>query len=170
MAGGPREELITNLEAQIGAAQAAAGALDDAFADYIGVNRTDARCLEVLSRDGPLAAGDLARSVRLTTGAVTAVLDRLEAVGYVRRKRDTDDRRKVLVEVTPRFRRLAADAYETAGAALEQIVAPFGDRELERLAEFHERRREADAERLERLRQKVERRARRASAARGRRA
>ncbi len=65
------------------------------------VNRTDHRILEILNRKGAMTAGDLATAGHLTTGAVTAVLDRLEHVGYVRRVRDTEDRRRILVEQTP---------------------------------------------------------------------
>jgi DNA-binding MarR family transcriptional regulator len=38
----------------------------------------------------------------LTTGAVAALVDRLERSGYVRRLRDADDRRRVLIEPTRR--------------------------------------------------------------------
>ncbi len=69
--------------------------------ERMAVNRTDHRVLEILNRKGAMTAGDLATAGHLTTGAVTAVLDRLESVGYVRRVRDTEDRRRVLVEQTP---------------------------------------------------------------------
>jgi DNA-binding MarR family transcriptional regulator len=156
-----RDELIANLARQIDAAEAASDAVDDAFADYLGVNRTDARCLELLARAGPMTAGELARLVRLTTGAVTAVLDRLEAVGYARRRRDAGDRRKILVDVTPRLRKRAADVYERERHATQDLVRSFTDDELERLIEFHERSRDANLERLQRLREKLERRPRR---------
>jgi DNA-binding MarR family transcriptional regulator len=68
--------------------------------ERMGVNRTDHRVLEILNRKGAMTAGDLAAAGHLTTGAITTVLDRLEKVGYVRRVRDTADRRRVLVEQT----------------------------------------------------------------------
>ncbi len=69
--------------------------------ERMGVNRTDHRVLEILNRKGAMTSGDLAAAGHLTTGAVTTVVDRLEKVGYVRRVRDTEDRRRVLVEQTP---------------------------------------------------------------------
>jgi len=70
-------------------------------AERMGINRTDHRVMEILNRQGPMTAGDLAEASHLTTGAITAVLDRLERVGFARRVRDTEDRRRVLVEQTP---------------------------------------------------------------------
>ena len=64
--------------------------------DVLGLNRTDMRMLDFLGRTGdptsfegaPITAGDLARASGLTTGAVTAVVDRLEKGGWVRRRAD----------------------------------------------------------------------------------
>ena len=50
---------------------------------------------------------ELAAEAGLTTGAVTAVIDRLERAGYARRVRDDEDRRRVKVEVTPKLEQLA---------------------------------------------------------------
>ncbi len=50
---------------------------------------------------GPLTAGRLAEESGLTTGAVTFILDRLEEAGMVTRRRDTEDRRRVWVEIVP---------------------------------------------------------------------
>jgi DNA-binding MarR family transcriptional regulator len=78
-------------------------AFDQVVADRLGINRTDLNCLDVIERHGGVTAGELATESGLTTGAVTAVLDRLESKGYVRRVRDTEDRRRVKVEVTQEF-------------------------------------------------------------------
>jgi len=59
------------------------------------------RFLDVLQEREPLTAGELAVEAGLTTGAVTTVLDRLERAGYALRVRDTHDRRRILVELTP---------------------------------------------------------------------
>jgi DNA-binding MarR family transcriptional regulator len=56
------------------------------------------------------SAGDRARSADLSSGAMTNRLDQLEEAGLVRRVRDPDDRRGVLVELTPKGRRLHQEA------------------------------------------------------------
>src|SRR5215467_3191885 len=63
----------------------------------VGVNPTDLGALCLLLLHGPAPAGRLAELTDLTTGAVTAVIDRLEQGGFVRRELDPADRRKVIV-------------------------------------------------------------------------
>jgi DNA-binding MarR family transcriptional regulator len=48
----------------------------------------------------PLSPGELASDLELSSGAMTSRLDRLEKLGHIRRLRDPDDRRGVLVELT----------------------------------------------------------------------
>jgi DNA-binding MarR family transcriptional regulator len=102
----------------------------------MGLNRTDHRVLEILNRKGPMTAGDLAKAGHLTTGAVTAVVDRLEAVGYVRRVRDTQDRRRVLVEQTPDGRKTAMRYYQPYMAASFEAMAKYSADELEIVRDF----------------------------------
>ncbi|MEU8797903.1 MarR family transcriptional regulator [Spirillospora sp. NPDC048819] len=74
--------------------------LHHATASKAGMNVTDAQCVNALSLDGPQTPGRLAQLMGITTGgAITAVIDRLEKAGYVRRTRDPDDRRRVIVEL-----------------------------------------------------------------------
>lgn len=102
----------------------AADTMDAAVAELLGVNRTDVICLDILPRLGTVTAGRLAEESRLTTGAITPVLDRLERPGYVRRLADPADRRRVLVETTDRFREIAEHTY---GPMAEELIAS-GDR------------------------------------------
>jgi DNA-binding MarR family transcriptional regulator len=154
----PHDDLIAGLIREMHANEAAAAAADDAFAESIGVNRTDARCLRLLERGGAMTAGDVARAVALTTGAVTAVLDRLEAVGYARRVRDAGDRRRVLVDVTPKLRRLVRDAYGADEAAWTAFLADYGEHDLERLIAFQAHSRALNLARRRDLEQRAARR------------
>lgn len=88
------------------AAQEAVDAFDEAAAKRLTLHRTDLRCLDVLDREGPMMASALADRVGLSRPATTAAVDRLTLAGYVRRVHDTEDRRRVLVEVTPKARRV----------------------------------------------------------------
>jgi DNA-binding MarR family transcriptional regulator len=116
--------------------QNAADAMDAAVAELLGVNRTDVICLDILARLGTVTAGRLAEESRLTTGAITAVLDRLEQAGYVRRVADPTDRRRVLVDTTDRFKELAEHAY---GPVAQELIASgkrFTREQLEGIKEF----------------------------------
>jgi DNA-binding MarR family transcriptional regulator len=109
--------------------------LDDAVADYLGIHRTAFRCLDILDQEGPMTAGQLAERARLSPGATTALLDRLEQKGLARRTRDTHDRRRVLVEVTPELRKRAEQLYGPPEAAGEPL-AIYTDAQLEFLTAF----------------------------------
>ena len=79
----------------------AASDFDERLAKKLKLSRTDMRCLDLIGRLGPMTAGRLAEESGLTTGAVTFILDRLEQSGMVTRRRDTEDRRRVWVEIVP---------------------------------------------------------------------
>jgi DNA-binding MarR family transcriptional regulator len=73
--------------------------LHNAIASRSGINVTDMQCINLLQLRGPMTPGQLADAMFLTTGgAITTVIDRLERAGMVRRRRDEQDRRRVLVE------------------------------------------------------------------------
>src|SRR5215813_8260121 len=99
--GTPAER--AELAASFGAAIRRTGSLMQlmgmAAADRIGINATDLNCLNILSFSGRMTAGELARATGLTTASITGVADRLEEAGYVRRERDPDDRRRVVIQL-----------------------------------------------------------------------
>ena len=111
---------------------------EDAAAEYFGVNRTAMRCMDVLERDGQLSAGEIARQTGLTSGAVTALLDRLERAGYVRRLRDDADRRRILVELTEKALHGAAEVYGPFVDVLAEY-ATYSDAELRLITRYIER-------------------------------
>src|ERR687896_1281761 len=87
-------------------------AVDAAAAERLGLNRTDMAILDILDQTGgKTTAGALAEASHLTTGAITAVVDRLEEKGYVGRARDKEDRRRVLVELTKKSRTATMELY-----------------------------------------------------------
>jgi DNA-binding MarR family transcriptional regulator len=136
--------------------------LDEQAAGYLGINTTDARALDVIDQHGRITAGDLARELRLSTGAVTALVDRLERAGYAKRTHDPDDRRRVLLEVTPTVYALSAKVYGTPEDAITWADA-FSDAEIDVLVRYQRLGREWLEERLARIeRLNAERRDRKA--------
>ena len=76
-------------------------AMHEVVAASLGINATDLRCLELLSANPGITPSRLAELSGLTSGAVTGVLDRLEAAGFVRRESDPEDRRRIIVRPVP---------------------------------------------------------------------
>jgi DNA-binding MarR family transcriptional regulator len=127
MSKGNRESLEAQAVLEIRRHQNGVDAVDEAAAERLGLNRTDMRCLDIVEQNGAITAGQLAAAMGLSPGAVTTMLDRMEAVGYLRRVRDQDDRRKIMVELTPLAQ---ARTWEIYGP-----LAKWGTSELGRLSE-----------------------------------
>ncbi len=92
-------ELVNELGIAMQAYQRSTQAYDDAVGRALGLNPADLRCLDWLF-DGPKSAGQLSTATGLKAAATTALIDRLTEKGFVRRVPSSDDRRKVLVEMT----------------------------------------------------------------------
>jgi DNA-binding MarR family transcriptional regulator len=94
-----------------------------AVAGQLDLHPTGCKTLGILERLGPLSAGESARHSGLATASVTNLIDRLEEKGFVRRVRDANDRRRVLVE--PRRERLAGGRalFASTVASLGQLRA-----------------------------------------------
>jgi DNA-binding MarR family transcriptional regulator len=103
----------------------------EAIADQLGLNTTDLMCLSFLSDAEPLTAGQLADATGLTTGSVTAMIDRLEKAGYAQREKDPTDRRRVIVRpVTEHIERDIAPLYASIGEAWERAIEGYSTQEL----------------------------------------
>ena len=131
-----KNDVIDELSREVRAGQVAVDQMDDAACRALGINRTDGRCLDIIDREGPVAAGRLAEASGLTTAAVTAIIDRLERAGYARRVGDPKDRRRVLVELTP----LARERVEVIWGPysfFQEMLGRYTIEQLELLRDFH---------------------------------
>lgn len=131
-----RTGLIAETTQAVRSQQAAYDRFHDAVGDYLKINRTDLRCLDLLDLHGRMSAGELSEATGLSTGAVTVMLDRLERTGYVRRVRDASDRRRVYVERTELAARYAAEIYAPLAAQAVPLYDRFTDDQLATIVDF----------------------------------
>jgi DNA-binding MarR family transcriptional regulator len=106
------------------------------LADF-GLKPEEFYVLGVLRRTGApyrLAPTALARTLLLTTASITHRVDRLQAAGLVARTPDPDDRRGVLVGLTPAGLDVADRTVEVLGAVERRTVEGLTAREGEQLA------------------------------------
>jgi DNA-binding MarR family transcriptional regulator len=146
-----RQELFDRLSLAIRASQNISEAFDEHVAARLGINRTDLRALDIVDQRGPLSAGELAEAMHLSSGAVTTLLDRLERAGFAQRRRDTDDRRRVLVELTPKLQEGGENFYQPLYEGTMRLLESHSDEELRAMTEFLEQGRELVERELERL-------------------
>lgn len=109
------------------------------LADTLGINATDYQVLNLLDLRGQAKPGDLARLTGLTTGGVTLVLDRLENAGFVKRERNPNDRRSLLIRPVPAKMRAILRLYEPVIAGMQRISSAYDDRELSTVLDFFTR-------------------------------
>lgn len=148
-----KKELIGELISEFRAAGNQDSAFDNLAAERLGLNRTDLHCINIIENSDGLTAGELAKEAGLTTGAVTGVIDRLERAGYARRVPDAADRRRVKLEVTPKFYSRADKIWGPLAADwAARLGGRFTAEELERVIEFLRSTNELSREHLERLR------------------
>ena len=147
-----REELEAAFGNAVRAYQTGVDNFDQAMADHIGINRTDARCVDLIDQAGGMTAGELAKAAGLTTGAVTAVVDRLEAAGIAQRVPDPSDRRRVRIEATPKLWEVSEPLLGPMLEESQAIIDDLSDSEIARFTDFMNRAIELQARHTERVR------------------
>jgi DNA-binding MarR family transcriptional regulator len=86
--------------------------------------------LNVLEADGPLSMSRLAESLDVSVASATGIVDRLEQRGLVERRRETDDRRVIVVHRTAAGEAVFSDLAQRRRAGLSRLLAEFSDEEL----------------------------------------
>lgn len=90
-----------------------------------GMGQSDFGVLEVLLHRGPLSVKQIGAKVLLTSGSMTAAVDRLETRGLVSRQDDAEDRRSRIIHLTDAGRELIERVFAEHREAMEEAVAGF---------------------------------------------
>ena len=99
---------------------------------------TDMKMLSILQLEGSMTAGQIAKRLSLTTGAVTNLIDRLERRELVKREPDAHDRRKVIVVANQQQLETVGDPYRSMGETFEALLRTYSTQELEFLARYQQ--------------------------------
>jgi DNA-binding MarR family transcriptional regulator len=102
--------------------------------------------LAFLEASGPLSMSRLADALDISVASITGVVDRMEARGLVERRRDSDDRRVILVHPAEGARKLFADIDNRRRAGLSKLLTALSEEELRGLLAGHRALRAARAE------------------------
>jgi DNA-binding MarR family transcriptional regulator len=131
-----RRALVAALGMEFRKHQNATDAMDDVAVELLGINRTDGRCLDIIQQNGAMTAGQLAAATGLSPGAVTTILDRMEAAGYLQRVRGEEDRRKIMVELTPEATQRTWEIWGPVARWSENELGRYSESELNLVLDF----------------------------------
>ena len=106
------------------------------IAEQLDVYNHDWTTIDMLSETGPITAGELGRRVGLTTGSVTALVDRLESAGYVKRERHPKDRRSIMIVPQYEDKSEVQHAYETLNQHMIEMTNQYTAEQMETIQSF----------------------------------
>lgn len=88
----------------------------------LGLCQSDFGVMEALLHKGPLPVKALGEKVLLTSGSMTAAIDRLERRGLVTRGEDPGDRRSRIVRLTPDGRKTIQTLFRSHERDMERAA------------------------------------------------
>ena len=110
-----------------------------AVGGILGVNLTDMECLALIFFKGLSTPSELARYTGLTSGATTAMLDRLEKAHLIERRRNPQDRRGTLIVLTNERTQEVSAMFASGREAINRLTSSYSESELETLADYFRR-------------------------------
>ena len=111
----------------------------NAMDEWAGLNATDMACLRFLFISHNSTPTQLARITGLTSGATTAMLDRLERAGLIERRPNPDDRRGTLIFPAESSAEKMASWFESARKAQAELISSYSADDLAFIADVFER-------------------------------
>jgi DNA-binding MarR family transcriptional regulator len=131
-----RQKLVADARAAMRRLSTEIDGLDQRTAVHFKVGRTDVQIIDTVENRGPITPTELAGTVGLTTGGLSIALERLERIGYLRRARHPDDRRKVMVEVTDAIGPLQRTMFAALGRRMQAILGGYSEEQLATIIDF----------------------------------
>ncbi|HEY8519902.1 MAG TPA: MarR family transcriptional regulator [Gammaproteobacteria bacterium] len=134
--GKARDDLVARVGVAVRKMGAQSVITSRTVASRFGLHTTDLEVLDLIYLRGSVSAGELAAVTGLTSGSVTALIDRLANAGYVERGFDPGDRRRVLVSVRPDAVAPIERVYRGMQRRMFALWSTYGERELETILDF----------------------------------
>ena len=104
--------------------------------EILGVNVTDMECLALIFFKGLATPSELARYTGLTSGATTAMLDRLEKARLIERRPNPQDRRGTLIVLTDERTAEVGAIFASGRQAIDTLTSSYSEKELELIAGY----------------------------------
>ena len=96
-------------------------------------------CLALIFFKGLAAPSELGRYTGLTSGATTAMLDRLEKAGLIERRPNPQDRRGTLIVLTNERTKEVSAMFASVREAIDRLTSSYSENELELISNYFRR-------------------------------
>ena len=111
----------------------------NAIGKKLGLNTTDFEGLDLIFFRGVATPSELSRYTGLSSGSTTAMIDRLEKSGLVKRQDNPADRRGILVVIDREVAHKFQPLFTSARVAQNKLLDSYTRKELELLSDFFKR-------------------------------
>lgn len=111
----------------------------NAVGSHLGVNVTDMECLGLLFHKGFSTPSELAEHTGLSSGATTAMIDRLEKANLIERQPNPNDRRGYLIVIVPETAKKIGPLFQSIRTKQGALVASYSEKELNLIANFFDK-------------------------------
>ena len=110
-----------------------------AVGEALGVNPADMGCLTVLFLKGSATPSELSKYTGLSSGATTAMLDRLEKTGLIERQPNPQDRRGTIIRPVSDAADKVRPLFASVRQAQDEVIASYSEQELSTIVDFFRR-------------------------------
>jgi DNA-binding MarR family transcriptional regulator len=107
--------------------------------EKLGVNATDMECLGLIFLRGMATPSELARYTGLSSGATSAMLNRLEKSGLIERRPNPNDRRSSHIVVVEQTAKKIGPLFASLREAQDKVISTYSESELALLADFFDK-------------------------------
>ncbi len=107
-----------------------------AVAERLHLSPTEFKCFRLIEQLGPLSLTMLAGEAGLQLGTASGLVDRLEKIGLVCRRRDMADKRRAVLLASPEAASRIAGFYREQGQAMAALLDSFALREFTAIMRF----------------------------------
>jgi len=94
--------------------------------EHLGITASQAMVLNFLGEENCIPSHILGKKLQITSATMTGILDRLEKMGLVERRRHPDDRRAILVCLTNQGLRHAKEINAIMVAVNDELLSELG--------------------------------------------
>lgn len=110
-----------------------------AIGGILGISATEMKCLDIMMLNGSSNPTAVSEYTGLSTGATTALLDRLETAKLIERHPDPNDRRATIVALSREANRKLQSLFDSMASAMEELASRYSAKELIALSDFFQK-------------------------------